>query len=110
MVAPSGILNCYVIYVMKRDLEFIKRIPIPPLSINDSWFWIADEKGLFSVHSCYRLLQGEVTSIYHQFWKKLWSLKIPGKVGIFLWRVCRGCLPTASALALKHVDIDVLCP
>lgn len=39
-----------------------------------------------------------------------WSLKLPGKVTNFLWRVCTSCLPTTSALVLKHVDIYVLCP
>lgn len=76
-----------------RDLELIKIVPIPPVPGNDSWFWFADEKCLFSVRRCYRMLQGELTSIYEHFWKKLWLLKIQGKVGNFLWRTCHGCLP-----------------
>ncbi|XP_074352980.1 uncharacterized protein LOC141692140 [Apium graveolens] len=33
-----------------------------------------------------------------------------GKVTNFLWRVCRSCLPTASALVLKQISIDIMCP
>lgn len=47
---------------------------------------------------------------YTSFWKKLWSLKIPGKILNFLWRVCRGCLPTLAALVSKHVNVDKKCP
>lgn len=54
-----------------KDIELIKRIPIPEMQLNDSWFWIADENGLFSVRSCYRGLQGEIDSTYSQFWNRL---------------------------------------
>lgn len=39
----------------------------------------------------------------------MWSLKIQGKVTIFLWRLCRGCLPTVAALASKQVNISSNC-
>lgn len=46
---------------------------------------------------------------HFSFWKKLWLLKIPGKVVNLLWRVCRGCLPTLAALASRHVNVDIGC-
>lgn len=93
-----------------RDLELIKRIPILSTAIRDSWFWLKDEKGIFTVKSCYRWLQGEFSNEFVSFWKKLWSLKVQGKVSDFMWRLCSGCLPTARVLALKKVEVDVLCP
>ncbi|XP_074333675.1 putative ribonuclease H protein At1g65750 isoform X1 [Apium graveolens] len=93
-----------------RDVDLIKRIPLPLEEVTDSWFWILDEKGDYTVKSGYRWLQGELDMVDKGFWIKLWSLKLPGKVTNFLWRVCTSCLPTASALILKHVDINVLCP
>jgi hypothetical protein len=43
-------------------------------------------------------------------WKKLWKLKVPNKVRIFLWRVLRGCLPVRARLLTKGVHCDPKCP
>lgn len=93
-----------------RDADLVKRIPLPLEEVKHSWFWILDEKGEYTVKSGYRWLQGELDMEDKCFWTKLWSLKLPGKVLNFLWRVCSLCLPTASALVLKHVDMNILCP
>lgn len=68
----------------ERDVDLINRIPIPAVQRDDSWFWLRDDKGQFTVRSCYRWLQGEHDAIYSNFWKKLWSLKMPGEVTNFL--------------------------
>lgn len=60
--------------------------------------------------SCYRMLQGECNSDYTVLWRKVWEMKLPSKVLNFLWRLCRGCLPTNAALREKLVDLDVRCP
>lgn len=93
-----------------RDVELIKRVPLPLREKNDSWFWLFDDKGLFTVKSCYRWLQGECDSVHKWFWKKLWELRMPGKVTHFLWRLSKGCLPTAHALAVKQVVANTQCP
>lgn len=69
-----------------------------------------EERGLFTVKSMYKQLQGVFDTTYSSFWRKLWSLKIPGKVTTFLWRVCNGCLPTLASLASKRVQVDSGCP
>ncbi|WOG94234.1 hypothetical protein DCAR_0313527 [Daucus carota subsp. sativus] len=43
------------------------------------------------------------------FWRKLWSLKLPGKILHFIWRVCRLCLPTAVDLRNRHVNVETMC-
>lgn len=93
-----------------RDVELIKRVPIPMTDKKDAWFWILDDKGLFTVKSCYKWLQGEFDNTNRRFWNKLWSLQLPGKVSQFLWRVCTGCLPTVSTLASKQVVQNIQCP
>ncbi|XP_074374535.1 uncharacterized protein LOC141714938 [Apium graveolens] len=92
-----------------RDGKLIQQIPIPVRQRNDSWFWLLDVKGEFSVRSCYRQLQGEMDYPNAVFWKKLWSLNLPGKIINFLWRTCRFCLPTAAALATKSVNLSTNC-
>lgn len=42
----------------KRDVELIKRIPLPMADRVDSWFWLLEEGGKFTVRSVYRWLQG----------------------------------------------------
>ncbi|XP_074352667.1 uncharacterized protein LOC141691812 [Apium graveolens] len=93
-----------------RDIELIIRIPIPSEDRDDSWFWLSDNKGKFSVCTCYRWLQGESVSDFASFWKKFWSLNMPVKVLNFLWRVCKGCLPTTVALVSKRGDISAIFP
>lgn len=41
-----------------RDRQLIRRIPIPGRSRSDSWFWMLDNKGQFTVRSVYKQLQG----------------------------------------------------
>ena len=93
-----------------RDAELIKRIPLPAFDKQDSWFWLFDDKGVFTVKSCYRKLQGEQNTSQGAFWKKLWAIKLPGKVVNFMWRACNSCLPTTVALVTKRVQIDIKCP
>lgn len=89
-----------------RDRELILRVPLPSRRREDSWVWLLDDKGKFTVKSVYRSLQGENNMEDSSFWRKLWSLKIPGKVLNFMWRVCKGCLPTAATLVSKRVNIS----
>lgn len=93
-----------------RDAQLIKSIPLPVHNNQDTWFWILDDNGKFTVKSAYRRLQGEVDDGYKMFWHKLWSLKLPGKVAYFLWRVCKGCLPTMTALSIRQVVQTNQCP
>ncbi|KAL8113302.1 hypothetical protein AgCh_020567 [Apium graveolens] len=94
----------------ERDTKLIKSIPIPAQSREDSWIWRWEKSGMFSVRSCYRAVQGIHQWSHTAFWKKIWSLELPGKVLNFDWRVCRGCLPTARDLVMKRVQINVKCP
>lgn len=93
-----------------RDIALIKRIPLSMHADNDSWYWLLDEKGEFTVKSCYRGLQGECRSDQSRLWRRIWDMKLPSKVTNFVWRLCKGCLPTNAALVTKHVNIGADCP
>lgn len=68
----------------ERDSKLIRKIPIPMRRTEDSWFWLFDDKGKFSVRSYYQRIQGERMYTDGRFWRKLWALKSPGKVLNFL--------------------------
>lgn len=93
----------------ERDRNLIMQVPISTRSKKDEWFWLWDDKCEFTVRSCYRRIHGEVECVDRRFWKKLWSLKVPGKIQNFLWRVCVGVLPTKVALIQKHVNVESMC-
>ena len=93
----------------ERDVNLIRQIHIPLKEREDRWMWLFDSKGEFSVKSCYRRIRGEKVYEDGVFWKRLWNLQLPGKVLNFLWRVCRGVLPTAEALVRKNVNMTKFC-
>lgn len=76
---------------ISHDTALIKRVPIPISDSHDAWSWALEDKGDFTVKNAYRWLQGEFENAHRKFWNKLWSLKLPGKVSQFIWRVCKGC-------------------
>lgn len=85
-------------------------VPIPMRSRPDSWFWLLEEDGDFTVRSCYKRIRGENDESNANFWKNLWALKLPGKIVNFLWRACKVVLPTGVELVKKRVEVNVLCP
>ncbi|XP_074374534.1 uncharacterized protein LOC141714940 [Apium graveolens] len=94
----------------ERDMKLVRQIPVSTKRRDDTWFWLFDDKGKFIVKSCYRNLRGEAACPDAEFWRKLWNLKLPGKVLNLIWRACRDCLPTTQALSLKRVNVPVMCP
>ncbi|KAK9943809.1 hypothetical protein M0R45_009405 [Rubus argutus] len=76
------------------------------------------KKGLYSVKSGYRVACNaeNITSQASSsggsgifLWNKVWGLRVPPKVCVFIWRLLRGILPTKIALAKKVGLLDVDC-
>lgn len=63
-----------------RESALIQCIPLSMHGNIDSWYWLLDEKGVFTVRSCYRSLQGECSDDHSKLWKKIWAMKLPNKV------------------------------
>lgn len=49
------------------DVELIQRISIPMVDKEDSWYWVLDDSGDFTVCNCYRSIQGEWHSEHKVF-------------------------------------------
>lgn len=71
--------------------------------------WSGEEKGNFSVKSCYRLLCGDLGQQSGFEWTKIWKLAIPPKVKNFIWQACSRSLPIAVNLCLKRVPCPTVC-
>ncbi|KAM6557738.1 hypothetical protein CsatB_004757 [Cannabis sativa] len=69
---------------------------------------------MYSVKSAYVLQQSlkgtGSESEASDFWKALWSLKLPPKIKNLMWRAGSNCLPTLSQLASKRVPVNTRCP
>ncbi|XP_060961779.1 uncharacterized protein LOC133031992 [Cannabis sativa] len=97
-----------------RDQDLILSIQLSNSAANDGWSWRIETCGNYSVKSAYKFLQ-ESKGAWCQdantdFWKRLWSLKIPPKISNFLWRVVSGVLLTCFQLQKRHVPVNADCP
>jgi hypothetical protein len=83
-----------------RDAHEIAKIPLNLTQQEDAPMWRFCKSGMYSVRSAYYQLMETIVDNNHLKesgnWKKLWQLRVPNKVKIFLWRVLRGCLPVRS--------------
>uniref|UniRef100_A0A803PIN7 Reverse transcriptase domain-containing protein n=1 Tax=Cannabis sativa TaxID=3483 RepID=A0A803PIN7_CANSA len=97
-----------------EDAAIILGIPLNQNIINDSWYWIAEKNGFYSVRSAYNSLQqlkqhSDISEV-NEFWKKLWSLKVPPKAKDLVWRAASNCLASKRNLCIKKVLVDSSCP
>ncbi|GMN35753.1 hypothetical protein TIFTF001_005489 [Ficus carica] len=44
------------------------------------------------------------------WWRKMWSLPLPSKVRLFVWRAFHEIIPTMASLGYRGIDWDVVCP
>ena len=76
--------------------------------------WILDSKGLFSVKSAYKKMLPNTPSQTSSTvdWSKIWKIRGPERIKMFLWRVAANTLPTRKNL-ISRMDITepwcVLC-
>ncbi|XP_019191221.1 PREDICTED: uncharacterized protein LOC109185721 [Ipomoea nil] len=92
------------------DVDRILKIPISP-DYDDTWYWLNDPKGLYTVKDAYRRLMGEFQHTTGEFdkWVALWKMRVPPKWKTFLWRAVCDILPTTTNLIIKRVDVDPTC-
>ncbi|XP_031120872.1 uncharacterized protein LOC116024110 [Ipomoea triloba] len=93
------------------DVERILQIPVSP-HYEDSWFWLGDPKGSYSVKHGYRRMIGDFEIAPGNFdkWLHLWKIKCPAKWRTFVWRALSNTLPTTINLIIKRVEVDPSCP
>ncbi|KAF5186962.1 Ribonuclease h-like superfamily protein, partial [Thalictrum thalictroides] len=92
----------------------ILQIPIRHNSFEDSVKWNGSTNGAFSVKSAYALAMVEESSSssgqeLDLCFKKLWKLRIPASLQLFIWRVFNLALPVGEVLDKHHVMGDLEC-
>lgn len=107
------------------DAEAILQIPLCTRQIEDFWAWSEDRRGIFSVRTAYRMIQqtklsreswlyeqggSSHTDADSQGWTKLWGIKVPSKLKLFMWRLSQNSIPTAALLHHRNMaESDVCC-
>lgn len=79
----------------------------------DSWFWSGDRFGNYTVKIAYLILKEakelDGSNDNCEVWKKMWNMKKPLKVKIFMWRALKECLPTKDNLNSRRINVSPYC-
>jgi hypothetical protein len=104
------------------DAERILRIPLSSQLDDDFVAWHHTKNYIFSVKSAYyiewdhqfgsqvRRRDGQGSSQDNPVWEKVWSLEVPSKVKIFIWKALHGVVPGMAILASRHIKVQPQCP
>ena len=107
-----------------EDANLILQVQINELA-EDQLAWHYDKKGIFSVKSAYRVtmdsearkmrrgLQTSSNSFANTRvfnWKKIWSIPLPNKIRLFIWRMAHHSLPLRMKLIRRGMDVSPKCP
>lgn len=96
-----------------EDAEAILNTRILQICTKDRLAWFHSNDGRYTVKSGYQqwyLNHGVDVGLQgSKGWDKIWSLKIPHKIKIFLWRFCRNNIPIRNLLRLKGISVPIGC-
>jgi ribonuclease HI len=102
----------------------VLQIPISRRGGEDFISWPHTRFGDYTVASGYSLARSEKfyldrskqgggahssTQADGSLWKKLWAIKVPGKMKINLWRFAHNCLPSGDQLCRRHIPASAHC-
>lgn len=76
-------------------------------------YWLPS-KGVFSTKNCtllltYQAQHSQSTSLNSGVWSKIWSVKVPPKITIFLWKLQWSILPTRQFLNSRLPNLSLMC-
>ena len=104
------------------DAEEILRIPLCTRTIHDFWAWHEESRGDFSVRSAYRMIlrtklnreawlneeEGPSSDQQEQNkWSRIWHIRVPSKLRMFVWRLARQSMPTGDLLKHRNMATEV---
>ncbi|KAH9767472.1 reverse transcriptase domain-containing protein [Citrus sinensis] len=92
----------------RRDQDCILQIPLSSRSNCDTWYWLPDAKGIYTVRSCYKWMDIISEPPGSGVWSKIWKLAVPAKIKNFLWRAVANVVPTADNLLSRRVEAECL--
>ncbi len=111
LLSPSLSCNTGLIeeIFLPFEAESIKQILLVGVNKPDRLIWAQSPNGCFSIQSTYHMLVEESrkgaqgassssTQRWNSFWNKLWSIQVPQKIRLFMWKTCSNILPICTKL------------
>ncbi|KAL8126745.1 hypothetical protein AgCh_013868 [Apium graveolens] len=99
---------------LKEDADAILALHIPQRDIADRVVWTVSNNGEYSAKSGYHYWVnrnfGDEVVVQSIGWKKVWHLRVPHKVKVFIWRFCRNVIPIRRRLSAGGVSVPITCP
>ncbi|KAL0427899.1 UNVERIFIED_CONTAM: hypothetical protein Slati_2964700 [Sesamum latifolium] len=103
---------------IKEDVDCIPSIPLPADMGRDVLRWHQEKNERFSVRSAYPIALRQAVHGDQGFSLRspggrlrfIWKARVPPKVLIFAWRLCRDALPTTYNMYRRGVETLGCCP
>ncbi|XP_058746699.1 uncharacterized protein LOC131619641 [Vicia villosa] len=96
------------------DCAEIVHVSLVEEVIEDKLIQKEKQSGCYSVRLGYRLWRNACKGGRGRHnllnWNSLWNIKAAARAKHFIWRICRGCLPSRVRLCQHHVPCPVECP
>ncbi|KAK9035735.1 hypothetical protein V6N11_077766 [Hibiscus sabdariffa] len=92
-------------------LDRIAAYPTPKAQYGSDvpgWRW--DDKQIFSVRSSYAFLKRDDGNHRHCHWRRIWSLKVPQRVHVFMWLTVHGKHMSNAERVRRHLAMSAECP
>ncbi|XP_019168818.1 PREDICTED: uncharacterized protein LOC109164726 [Ipomoea nil] len=77
--------------------------------VSDEWGWGPGHRGQFSVKPAYAFITNASVDAADKDWKKVWALRVPARVSMFLWLVKLGKILTNVERARRHLTSNEFC-
>ena len=118
-LAP-GWWNTYLIdrHFYPPNAKLIKSLPLCSISQLDMLIWLKEKTRIYSVKSGYKLLcewqneelnQPQIPDTEKCFLRRIWKIKVLGKIKHFLWKACSNSLSTKENLMKRKFLQDSMC-
>ncbi|KAL9235614.1 hypothetical protein vseg_010359 [Gypsophila vaccaria] len=103
--------------LIEQEANEILRIPISPYGRDDKLTWNYAKDGVYSVKTAYHFIRWSLnieqasssSNAANTVWQTIWRLEVPPKVRPFLWRLCKGALPTGANIQKRVPEADPTC-
>ncbi|XP_031099806.1 uncharacterized protein LOC116004005 [Ipomoea triloba] len=95
---PENIMSKLHGFVLSRDPE-----------CDDEVGWDLDPNGDFSINSAYASITPTTGSGTQEDWLRIWKLKVPNRICVFIWLVQHGRILTNVERARRHITSNTSC-
>ncbi|KAL5581022.1 hypothetical protein UlMin_013464 [Ulmus minor] len=100
----------------EEEARKILSLPLGSFNHDDVFIWHFSRDGEYSVKSGYKValdakgyVEPSNPSFSMSWWRKLWGMKLPPKVKVFGWKLCKGWLPSTNTLAHRGMNVNANC-